>query len=69
VSEGSVSKDVKLIVPMDEKSPLICHAERNEASGSRTWERDSSLRCASFRMTKSRNILMRRRFYVDEPLF
>ena len=67
--EGEISKDVKLIVYMNEKSFLICHAERSEASGIRVCERDSSLRDAPFRMTRTTKAMLRRKFYVSEPLF
>jgi hypothetical protein len=56
-------------MPIGEKSPLICHAERNEASGIGTCERDSSLRYASFRMTRATKIPLRSEFYAFEELF
>ena len=58
-----------LKVSMNEKSFFICHAEPCEASGIRTCVRDSSLRDAPFRMTRSRNIMLRIKFYAFEPLF
>jgi hypothetical protein len=56
-------------MPVNDKSPLICHTERSEASGIRTCARDSSLRDAPFRMTRTTKVKLRSEFHVSEPLF